>query len=119
MIGNFLDWQFIESSKKLLYIIKKANIFIYHYFSIGFLFKTLFAPWKRDVQYLANPSLADQVRILIDNLLSKFIGFLVRFATICTGLFLQLVTFLIGICIFILWIFLPILIIYFIYKGLF
>lgn len=117
MIGSFVYWQFVESPKKLLYIIKKANICVFHYFSIGFLLKTLFYPWKRDTQYLPNPSLTDQIKILMDNFISRFIGFIVRFFTICVGLFLQLITMVVGMVIFLIWIFLPLFIIYFLYKG--
>ncbi len=52
-------------------------------FDTGTLAMTLFKPWKRDIsQAYADTSLAGRFRVMIDNLISRFIGFWIRLITL-------------------------------------
>lgn len=57
----------------------KARIFgLTDFFSLETLFKTLFAPWKNDVQAALNISLGDQAKLWEQNFASRIFGFLLR-----------------------------------------
>jgi len=117
MLGYFLHWQFVDSPKKLWKAIVKNLSRVFNYFSIGYLLKTLFAPWKRDISSIINPSLQDYFKIFVDNLIARIMGFLVRAITIIAGIIVFVVVFIVSIIIFIFWITLPLSIIFLIYKS--
>lgn len=49
------------------------------YFSLGILLRTLFQPWKQIVSVAGNgTSLEAKKNALLDNMVSRFVGFLVR-----------------------------------------
>lgn len=117
MIANYLYWQFIASPKKLLFVVKKTVIYLYYQFSIKYLLKTLLEPWKKDIVQLANPSLQERFTIFTTNLVSRFMGFLVRSITVLAGSIIIVLIIMLSIVIFVIWVFLPIIAIYMIYKG--
>ncbi len=54
--------------------------------SIPTLARTLFAPWKRDYDDASDQSLAGKMRVGFENLISRFVGLLIRVFTIFAGL---------------------------------
>lgn len=119
MIVNYLYWQFIESPQKLFFVIEKTIVYLYHLFSINFLVKTLFEPWKKDVVRYANPTLQDRIQIILFNLIARLMGFVMRSLTILTGLIVIICVIIFSIILFIGWVLLPIISLYMIYKGIF
>lgn len=79
------SWYYTKIIKEALTIWRSIFIIISLEFSLPQLIKTLFAPWRRDIAP-ATGSLDEIFRTLIENLISRFIGFLVRFFTILTAL---------------------------------
>jgi len=59
---------------------------LFSYFSIDLLLKTLFLPWKRDEINTDNLSLDLKLRVWIMNLVSRFVGAIVRLGVIFVGL---------------------------------
>lgn len=59
---------------------------IAEYFSIGQLLKTLFAPFRQISAGKASGSVGAQLRGIVDSLISRIIGGVVRFGTIVVGL---------------------------------
>ena len=56
------------------------------FFSVSMLFKTLFNPVRQIVGVSANGSIAMQLRAVIDSLISRFIGAVIRLATLLIGM---------------------------------
>lgn len=117
MFLDYIYWQFVESPRRLYKIFKKCLYIIANFFSIGYLLKTLFYPWKRDVKYIINPTLADQFKMMLDNLISRFMGFIMRFFTIFAGLILIIISFFVFLIAFIVWYLLPEIILVLLYEG--
>jgi hypothetical protein len=87
-------------------------------FSMGTLLHTLFAPWKRIISY-PGAGLEAKMRALLDNLISRCVGFTVRIFVL-----LAAAAAFVGLCVFgvleiVIWPLLPILAVALIVKGLF
>ena len=86
-------------------------------FSISILLRTLFSPWRRIITY-PGASLDTRMRALGDNLVSRCIGFTVRFFVLLTAGFGFVFLSIIGLLELLLWPFLPLAGIALIIRGL-
>jgi hypothetical protein len=77
------------------------------FFSIGELFKTLFAPFRQISAGSANGPFGAVIRAFFDRLLSRIIGSVVRTFTIVAGIFALLFQTLYEVVILVVWLFLP------------
>jgi len=92
--------------------------YFYRYFSISILLRTLFDYWKKDEIDMTNLALDDRIRVMMMNLVSRFVGATVRSITILVGLSVIVFIFLAMIVSYIGFILLPIIVIFFIINGL-
>lgn len=92
--------------------------YVYHLFTIPYLLKTILAPWRRDIAIPVNPSIQQRFQALIDNLISRLIGLMVRTATITAGLAILIASFALIFSFIIFWIFAPVISIFLLYFGL-
>lgn len=107
----FWRWYYGEAAKNVLTAWKNYIIFANNYFSIPLLFKTLFAPWKRDIT--KKPRGFDVKKFfeyLAFSAISRTIGFIVRFFTIIVGIIFLILVIVSGAVFFVLWIILPLII---------
>ena len=117
-VPNFFEWWLVDEPVSLWLITTKITHRVLVFFSVPILFKTLFAPWKRDVNTAVNSSLDIIVKVLVDNIISRLVGFFVRAITICVGLLITLLVFISGLVFLLLWLLLPVIIFGVIYWGL-
>ena len=96
---NFFKWWLIDEPRYLWLVTRVITQKTATFFSVGILIRTLFAPWKRDVQRTHNLPIDLAFRALIDNLVSRFVGFCVRTVTIFVAGGALLVSFLGGLII--------------------
>ncbi len=79
------------------------------YFSIPFLLKTLFSPWRRySFSYGRGFDIGRYLEALVFNAFSRIMGAIMRITVIITGILLQLLIFFLGILLIIIWLLLPI-----------
>lgn len=102
---NFLFWHYIRASKFILKAWFNFIAFAFHLFSVRFLLKTLFSPWRRVeiVSQTSGFSLERFFHQLTFNLISRSIGFLVRTILIIFGLLLAIFIFILGLFVLIGW----------------
>lgn len=116
-VPNFFEWWLVDEPINLWGIIVKITHRVLIFFSIPILIKTLFSPWKRDAHSAVNSSLDVIIRVIVDNLISRLVGFTVRSITILIGLTVTFLTFLAGMGLLLFWLFLPVVAIGVIWWG--
>ncbi len=78
-----------------------------NFFSIKDLAKTLFAPFRQDSIELKNAPAGLRIQALGENLISRFLGLLIRLSLIAVGLISLIFTLLLGLVLFLAWPLLP------------
>jgi hypothetical protein len=86
-------------------------------FSMPELFRTLFSPWKRIISF-PGQSINEKFRAMIDNLISRVIGFLVRFLALIAATICIVLAAIVGLARAMTWPLIPPAVIYLIYRGL-
>jgi hypothetical protein len=82
--------------------------FIWHFFSIGILFETLFSPWQRiKEEHKRGLDIENYLSTLLVNMVMRLVGIFIRFIFICIGLVCVMSVFIAGIIVFALWLALP------------
>jgi len=77
-------------------------------YSVPILLKTLFSPWKQLITTAGQTStISIKFNILIDNLVSRLVGCMVRSMTLLAAGFIWLLTLIIGVGVLILWPIIP------------
>lgn len=85
-------------------------------FAIPVLLASIFSPWRRIVS-LPGRSIDEKFRAAIDNLISRTVGFFVRFIALLAGLVLMVLAGVAGLLLAITWPVWPLAIIYCLFKG--
>lgn len=118
LIALFLWWfQYIPG--KIWEIAQKTVAKLYDFFSITLLLSTLTQPWKRDEIDSSNLSLDLKIRAWMMNLVSIFVGFIIRSTTIVFGLCAICLVFIAAIAFLAVFCLLPIFSLFMIYMGIF
>jgi len=87
---------------------KHFLVFVFSFFSIGALFNTLFAPWKRlGETYSGGFDLENLLGSFIVNTLMRILGFCIRFLVIILGFIVMLIVAILGVCVLCIWVLLP------------
>lgn len=119
---NFFHWYFNEGLHDLLEIWKNFLVFVLRFFSIFELLKTIFYPWHRDVSFAGwvgfHPIL--MLKMLVENVISRFLGAIVRMVVIAFGIICFFLAFFLGLIVVLVWIsgpFLMIALAFFVFKS--
>jgi hypothetical protein len=91
MATLLVEWFLLRAPASYLRLMRDVTLGLYNYFSIPFLFMSLFAPWRHDTVSLQNVSANLWGQVIIGNIVSRTIGFIVRLTTIMAGLIALLV----------------------------
>ncbi len=110
LISVSLTWCFVEMPQRIFRGIGEYMSAIAYIFSFAFLLKTLIYPWKN--QAYAYPSkgfdLQRIMEVFASNMVSRVVGFFIRFFTIIAGLVLEIFVVALGAAFFVVWVFAPI-----------
>ena len=115
---QYLQWHFISQPRVILKNWKVFLLFNLNYWSIHLLLKTLFSHWRRyRYSYGKRFDLKKYFEVFTFNMMSRFMGTIVRIVFIFLGILTELLIIIIGLIIFLLWLILPILLIIGIFLG--
>jgi len=109
LLTTFVDWHFHEATKGIIKAWRNFLIFNMRYFSIGELFRTLFSHWHRGSEsYGRGFDFQRFFNVLLGNLISRFMGAIVRLVFIVIGLAVELFILVAGLVALLFWVLLPI-----------
>lgn len=118
ILSLYFYWYFVEMPRLLAYIWGNIIVFIFDYFTVYGLWKTLFWPYKRYRQYMPKPfNLTAFFEMIVFNGFSRMIGFFIRTITIAIGLLAEFFVLIFGSFIYLFWLILPFLLIALIILG--
>ena len=105
---HYLWWHYTLALGDLAILLRDLWRFLYHFFSIPTLIRTLFAPWRRlgeSYPHGFNPQAV--LEIVVVNTLMRLVGLIFRLVMIVVGLATLMVAAVIGVCFFLIWLLLP------------
>lgn len=85
LLMEFFSWWYTSGWIQFSKSAKNRVIEIWNLFSIPILLRTMFSPWKR-IQTNPGKSLQSHMQALLDNIISRLVGFSIRILTILAGL---------------------------------
>ncbi|OHA20661.1 MAG: hypothetical protein A2849_03250 [Candidatus Taylorbacteria bacterium RIFCSPHIGHO2_01_FULL_51_15] len=113
----YIFWHYSVAWSDLYKLYKNIVWFLWHFFSIELLFRTLFSPWKR-LHEVPSKNTAGFLGSSLLNALFRVIGFLVRGSTLCVGLSAITLFSALFVLFALAWLFAPLLIVTFAILGL-
>ncbi len=111
MVTAFFGWWFSDLPKKIYFIGTSYIKKLLRSFSLGVLVKTLFSPWKKDIINTEGMPVQERLQVWAMNLISRLIGFVIRFVTILVGLIFIAVVFVVCILFLLIMILMPLFVI--------
>jgi hypothetical protein len=113
IIVEWFMWHFWEIPKSLFDIWKNYITFATNYFSLSLLLSTLFSPWRRNAwRFPKIFDIQEYANVVISNVFSRIIGFILRIVLIITGAIFQVIVLIAGILVIIFWLLIPFIIIF-------
>jgi len=109
---HYFIWHFGRAFGEIFHVWKNVLWFMLHFFSIGPLLKSWFAPWKRVTEQRGETwNLENLASVIIIGLVSRIIGFIIRTTVISLGLISFSLVVIAGVATFIFWLVAPVVIV--------
>jgi len=109
---QYLQWQFFDASKSILGGWQNCLKFNLNYWSVPLLLRTWFSHWRRyKYSYGRGFNLKRYFEAFTFNMISRILGGLMRSILIVLGIFTEMVVFIFGAIVFLIWIILPLLLV--------
>ena len=107
----FIHWFYVLAPVEIINIGKNFVLWAWQFFSIGYLFSRLFAPWHKDISgYGRGFDLKRFLHVFGWNLISRLIGAILRIFVMTLGLGAEVIILFVILVTFLLWIFMPLVI---------
>lgn len=116
LIPYYLAWHYSTAIVELILIWRNYLWFALNYFSVKILFLSLLKPFRNIKEGYSMKNLDKELKLV--TLLNIFYGFLVRFMSISAGLVFWFLFLVAGLSLLVLWIFLPIILLFMSGAGL-
>ncbi len=103
---SLFQWWYGAGWKSAIRHGEKRIFDAYRLFSVPIILRTLFSPWRR-VTTNPGPGVDGILRAVIDNTVSRLVGFLARFIVLVTSAFVISVASIVSLLEIVLWVFIP------------
>jgi len=117
LFEGYFKWWYGRGLREVWLIVKALFLRLFDTFSFDLLFKTLFAPWKRDIVSGEGLSLNDRMRAHLFNLISRLIGFIIRSVILVLALAFFVIYWILAVVVLLVWLGYPLIILALIYYG--
>jgi len=115
---NYFFWHYTDGTREYLEIWRNYLRFFWRFFSVKLLLKTLFWPWRRDVtRHGRGFDPQEFLQVAAFNLISRFMGALVKLVTVAFCFLTELLIFILGLIFFGVWLLLPVVVLAFLLLG--
>ena len=102
LFAEFFTWWYSRGFIELFMRLRRSIVGIWSKLSVTILLKTLFEPWRRIVSE-SGGSIRDKSRALVDNAVSRMVGFVIRISVIIAALVVIILICLVGALLLVLW----------------
>ncbi|MDP3741480.1 MAG: hypothetical protein Q8R08_04130 [bacterium] len=117
-MSNFFSWFFMKAPSHILEHGKNFMRWAWQFFSIGFFVPRLFSPWHRDITgYGRGFDLGRFMKVFSWNLISRFIGAVMRILVMIFGVLVEIFIFSVTVAAFASWVLIPLLIPFLLVVG--
>ncbi len=111
LLYYYTRWHYTRAPKEYIGVWVNFMWFVLHVFSIPILLRTLFDPFQRlGEKYNGGLHLDKLAEVIIVSLIMRIVGFGIRSILILIGLVFLLATFSVGLLLFVVWFFIPVII---------
>jgi len=118
LISSYTKWHYTEGFKDLSRNWKSFILFILHFFSLGFLFRTWLAPFGRlNEEYKKGFNAEVFFETLVVNTLMRIVGFVLRTIVIAACLLVLFLAIVFAPVALVLWVFMPFIILFLLALG--
>ncbi|MCK5095859.1 MAG: hypothetical protein KAR24_00735 [Candidatus Pacebacteria bacterium] len=109
ILRDYFRWHYSKAFVDIFHIWRNITHFVFHFFSISALFRTLFQPWKRiEAQRETRGfDIGDYLSTKMVNLMMRLVGFVMRLMLITIGFIFIMIVVIVGIQFLVVWAVLP------------
>lgn len=106
---DYFRWHYTKAFGEIFHVWLNLMWYVIHFFSIPQLFRSLVSPWKRITEHRRRRwSFEDIIGVIIVNIMSRFVGFIIRSIVISIGLICLVILIFGGFITYLFWIGAPI-----------
>lgn len=117
-VSLYTQWHYQYGLKGIVHITANLLWFTFHFFSTGFLLKTLFTPFLRlGEEHVKGAGVEAWFGDLIVNSIMRVVGAVTRFVFVVASLLLSIVVAVIGVVVFVIWALLPVIVLFCAISG--
>lgn len=119
LIFSYFIWHYTQAFRDIFNHIRNFLWFVYHFFSVKVLVKTLFSPWRKlSEQYQKGFNISRLLETFVVNVIMRIVGFFIRLLVIMVGIVALIFVIVAGCISIVLWAVLPFIIILFFVSSL-
>lgn len=108
LYSGYFKWHYSGALKDSFVVATNLIWFVSNLFSIGLLFRTLFAPWKRVTEsHDREAGIEDYFATIAVNMMSRVVGAFIRLAVIAVGLLALLFSLVLTAAFYVVWLTAP------------
>lgn len=119
ILRDYMRWHYTRAFSDSFHIWRNVTFFVFTFFSIPLLLRTLFQPWKRIEagRETSGFDIQDYLSTKVVNLVMRLVGAFMRLSLIVIGLMCTGTVVVAGLQFFIFWLFLPLSLIVIMFAG--
>lgn len=106
-LPSYLEWHYCYGGEDVRKFLKNILWFLWNFFSVGLLAKTLFSPWQKLDERRSRGGIQAFFETLIINILMRLVGALIRTLFIIVGFSIFILAAALSLCLMVAWYVLP------------